>query len=314
MRRYILSRLLLAVPAMLGVFVVVFFVIRMLPGDSAEAMLGASATDAQIETYRAAHGLDKPAPVQFWIALKNLFRGDLGDSLSHYRPVLSVVLERLPSTIELAAYGIVLGSVFAVILGVVAASFRGRWPDLIITAYSTFGMSLPTFYIGLWILMVFAVKLDVIPVSASAVEGLPRWKTLFGPVLTIVVGGSLVRTTRSAILEILEEDFIRTARAKGVPKALILFRHALGNALIPIITMVGYGLAVSFGGAIVLETVFGRSGVGKLLIDAITVRDYPLVQGTTFVIALFMIVANLLTDVAAGFADPRIRVAGAGEL
>jgi len=171
-------------------------------------------------------------------------------------------------------------------------------------------MSLPTFYIGLWVLMIFAVKLNVIPVITNMAKDLPYWKTLFGPVLTMVVGGSLCRTTRSAILEILDEDFIRTARAKGVSGAMVLFRHALGNALIPIVTMVGYGLAISFGGAVVLETVFVRNGVGYLLIDAITFRDYPLIQGATFIIAVFMIVANLLTDIATGFVDPRIRVAG----
>ena len=310
MKRYILKRLLFAIPTLLGVFVVVFIVIRQIPGDPAEVMLGASATNEQVEIYRVAHGLDRPAIVQFGIALKNLFKGDLGMSLSHYRPVLSVVFERLPSTIELALYGIFISSIVSVILGVVAARFRGRWPDLIIVALSTMGMSLPTFYIGLWVLVIFALKLGIIPVLSNMMQDTPYWKTLFGPVLTMVLGGTLVRTTRSAMLEIMDEDFIRTAKAKGVSGVKILLKHALGNALIPIVTMVGYGLAISFGGAIVLETVFVRNGIGKLLMDAIGSRDYPLIQGATFIIAVFMIFANLLTDVVSGIVDPRVRVAG----
>jgi len=310
MRRYILKRLLFTIPTLLGVFIVVFIVIRQIPGDPAAVMLGASATNEQIAIYRETHGLDKPAIVQFGIALKNLFHGDFGMSLSHNQPVLSVVFERLPSTIELALYGILISSIVSIILGVIAASFRGKWPDLIIVAFSTLGMSLPTFYIGLWVLVIFALKLGFIPVISNMVRGTAHWKTLFGPVMTMVLGGTLVRTTRSAMLEIMDEDFIRTAKAKGVSGIGILFRHALGNALIPIVTMIGYGLAISFGGAIVLETVFVRNGVGKLLMDAIGARDYPLVLGATFVIAVFMIFANLLTDIVTGIVDPRVRVSG----
>ncbi|MDR0490977.1 MAG: ABC transporter permease [Oscillospiraceae bacterium] len=310
MKYYILKRLLSAIPTLLGVFIVVFIVIRQIPGDPAAVMLGRNATNEQIEIYRASHGLDKSAIEQFWIALENLFRGDFGVSLSHNRSVLSVVFERLPSTIELALYGILISSFVSIILGVIAARFRGRWPDLIIVAFSTLGMSLPTFYIGLWVLVIFALGLGIIPVLSSMVPGTPYWKTLFGPVLTMVLGGTLVRTTRSAMLEIMDEDFIRTAKAKGVSGRRLLFKHALGNALIPIVTMIGYGLAISFGGAIVLETVFVRNGVGKLLMDAMGSRDYPLIQGATFIIAVFMIFANLITDIVTGFVDPRIRVAG----
>lgn len=310
MRRYILKRILFAIPTLIGVYIVVFFIVRLIPGDPAVIMLGGSANEQQLEIYRQAHGLDKSVFVQFLFALKNLFKGDLGMSLSHLKPVFSIVMSRLPSTLELAAYGILISTFLAVVLGVIASRFRGRWPDILINIYSTIGMSLPTFYIGLWVLVIFALKLKMIPVLASLSTDQMHWKTLFGPVLTMVLGGSLARTTRSSMLEILEEDFIRTAKAKGVSGNKILFKHALGNALIPIVTMVGYGLAISFGGAVVLESVFSRPGVGKLLIDAIIVRDYPLMQGATFIIAVFMIVANLITDIVTGFVDPRIRVAG----
>ena len=301
------------IPTLLGVFLVVFFVIRMIPGNPAEIMLGGSATNEQIAVYEAAHGLDKPLIVQLGIALKNLVQGDFGDSLSHYRPVREVVFEALPSTLELAAIGIIVSTAVAIVLGVIAARFRGRWPDIAINIGTTVGTAFPTFFIGLWILVIFALKLKVIPVIANK-PGIPHWQTLLGPVITMVLGGSVARTTRSSMLEIMEEDFIRTARSKGLSERKVLYKHALGNALIPIVTMVGYGLATSVGGAVVLETVFMRNGVGKLLIDAISNRDYPLIQGATFIIAAFMIVANLITDICTGIVDPRIRVTGAEAL
>lgn len=309
MTRYILRRILLMIPTLLGVFIVVFFVIRLIPGDPAVLMLGGSASDEQIEIYRAAHGLDKPTIVQLGIAFSNLFRGDLGDSLSHMKPVSEVVFAALPSTMELAAIGIVISTFVAIVLGVIAAKFRGRWPDIAVNIGTTVGTAFPTFFIGLWILVIFSLKLDIIPVLANK-PGIPHWKTLLGPVLTMILGGSLARTCRSSMLEIMEEDFIRTAKAKGLSERKILFKHALGNALIPIVTMVGYGLATSVGGAVVLETVFTRNGVGRVLIEAISNRDYPLIQGATLIIAAFMIFANLITDITTGIVDPRIRVTG----
>ena len=271
MKRYILKRLLFAIPTILGVFLVVFFVIRSIPGDAAEVMLGPNATNEQIELYRQRNGLDKPVIVQLGIAFKNLLQGDLGTSLSLYKPVTQVIFERLPSTVELALYGLAFGTLLALLLGVCAAAFRGRWPDITLTTLSTVGMSMPTFYVGLWVLAIFAVKLGIIPVISNLSSDTAHWQTLFGPVLTMTIGecAILMRTTRSSMLEILGEDFIRTARAKGVPERKVLFKHALGNALIPIVTIVGYGLATALGGAIVLESVFARNGIGKLLIDAI---------------------------------------------
>jgi peptide/nickel transport system permease protein len=308
---YILKRFLSAIPTMIGVFAVVFFVIRMIPGDPAEIMLGSGATDAQIQVYRAKYGLDAPLPVQFGIAFRDFLTGDLGDSISLYKPVREAIMERLPGTLQLASMGVAAGGLLAVLLGVVAAVFRGKWPDLLLTSLSSLGMSLPTFYIGLWVLMIFARKLGIIPVIGNA-RGVSYWQSMFGPLLTMVVGETafLMRTTRSSMLEIFNEDFIRTARAKGLPEKWVLFKHALGNAMIPIITVMGYNLATAFGGAIVLESVFTRNGIGSLLIGAINARDYPLIQGAAAVIAILMIVVNILTDVIYGFADPRIRVSG----
>ena len=311
MKRYISKRLLFAIPTMLGVFIVVFFVIRLIPGDPAVVMLGPNATNAQIEAYRIRNGLDKSILIQFGISFKNFVQGDLGQSLSWYRPVTEMVFNRLPGTAELAVIGILFGIVLAIILGIIAAVFRGSWVDLIINAFTTLGVSLPTFYIGLLVLRVFATQLGIIPVISSA-PGIKYWQSLFGPVLTMAIGQTAVftRTTRSSMLEILGEDFVRTARAKGLKERIVLFKHALGNALIPIVTIVGYNLASAFGGAIVLETVFARNGIGKLLIDAIYVRDYPLIQGTTIIIAMVMILINIITDISYGVIDPRIRVSG----
>ncbi|MDL2217199.1 ABC transporter permease [Christensenellaceae bacterium OttesenSCG-928-M15] len=309
MSKYILKRLLFAIPTIIGVFIVVFFVIRLIPGDPATTMLGASATDAQIEVYREKFGLNDSILTQFGRSAKSYLTGDLGESLSLRKPVFDAILERLPNTAELAILGILIGAILAIVFGVIAAVFRGRWPDLALTSLSTLGMSLPTFYIGLWVLMIFARELGVIPVLSNT-EGTTHFQALFGPLFTMVLGETslLVRTTRSSMLEVLGEDYIRTARAKGLSENVVLFKHALGNALIPIVTVVGYNLATSFGGAIVLETVFTRDGIGKLLIDAINARDYALVQGTTLVIAVLMILINLLTDVVYSLVDPRIRV------
>jgi ABC-type dipeptide/oligopeptide/nickel transport system permease component len=311
MGSYVLKRFLSAVPTVVGVFVVVFFVIRMIPGDPAVSMLGPGATEAQIQVYRVKYGLDAPLPIQFGIAFRSFLTGDLGDSISLYKPVRDAIGERLPGTIQLAGLGVAIGGILAVFLGVAAAVFRGRWPDIILTSLSSLGMSLPTFYIGLWVLMIFARRLGVIPVLSNA-QGVSYWQSMFGPLLTMVVGETslLMRTTRSSMLEIFNEDFIRTARAKGLPERWVMFKHALGNAMIPIITVTGYNLATAFGGAIVLETVFTRNGVGSLLIGAINTRDYPLIQGSAVIIAMLMILVNILTDIVYGFVDPRIRVSG----
>jgi ABC-type dipeptide/oligopeptide/nickel transport system permease component len=311
MLKYTIKRLLFAIPTILGVFIVVFLVLRLIPGDPAVAMLGKDATDEQIEIYREKYGLDKPLPVQLGIALKDFVSGDLGMSISHYQPVTQAIFERLPNTVELALLGILLSATLSIIFGVTAAVYRGRWPDTLLMTYSTIGTSMPSFYIGLWVLVIFARRLDFIPVLSN-MEGVPHWKGLFGPLMTIALGGTatLMRTCRSSMLEIFNEDFIRTARAKGLSERVILFKHALGNAMIPLVTIVGYNLATSFGGAIMLETVFTRNGMGKLLVDAISVRDYPLIQGATVFIAILMILINILTDVVYNIVDPRIRVHG----
>jgi len=307
---YAARRLAVAVPTVLGVFLAVFFMVRMIPGDPALVMLGARATEEQIQMFREQNGLNEPAPVQLAIALRKFVTGDLGTSVKTKRPVLDMIMERLPRTMELALLGILLGSLLGVGLGVVAAVFRNKWPDYLITGASTLWMSMPSFYIGLMLLLLLAVKLSLIPVIGTPREGVSHFKTLVAPLATMMIGNSVLtlRTTRASMLEIVGENFIKTARAKGLTERAVLLGHALRDAAIPIVTVIGYDLASSLGGAIIIETVFSRPGVGLLLIDSVNTRDYAVVQGTAVFIAIMLVLVNLLTDLAYCAADPRIRI------
>ncbi|MDR1765775.1 MAG: ABC transporter permease [Lachnospiraceae bacterium] len=310
MGRYILHRLLIAIPTVIGVFLAVFLIMRMVPGDPAAIILGKNATDEQIELYREQNGLNEPFPVQIGVALGKFLTGDLGTSMVSRRTVISLIKERLPRTVELALWGLGLSTLVGVLLGILAAVTRGKWPDYLIVGGASLGISLPSFYIALMLLLLLGAKLGWIPVVGTPREGVSNFKILIAPVLTMVIGNSAMtlRTTRSSVLEIMRENFIKTARAKGLDERAVLFGHALKAAAIPIVTVVGYNLAGCFGGAIIIETVFTRPGIGKLLIDAINDRDYAVVQGTTAFISIMLIAVNLLTDVVYGLVDPRIRI------
>ena len=310
MKKYFGMRVLMAIPTILGVFLAVFLIIRMVPGDPASVMLGKTATPEEISLFREQNGLDEPLMTQMVIAVKKFFTGDLGESLSSHKKVTELLKERFPRTLELVLWGMILNSILGIIWGVVASVYRGRWPDYMISGMSTIGMSLPSFYVAILVLVVLAVKLKLIPVIGIQSENANYFQTIVAPVLTMVLAGSAltIRTTRSSMLEVMGEDFIRTARAKGLSEKAVLFKHGLRNAAISIATIIGYNLASSFGGSIVIETVFNRPGIGKLLMDAVTKRDYPVVQGTAVFIAILLIVVNLLTDVMYSIIDPRIRV------
>ena len=298
MKKYFGMRVLMAIPTILGVFLAVFLIIRMVPGDPASVMLGKTATPEEISLFREQNGLDEPLMTQMVIAVKKFFTGDLGESLSSHKKVTELLKERFPRTLELVLWGMILNSILGIIWGVVASVYRGRWPDYMISGMSTIGMSLPSFYVAILVLVVLAVKLKLIPVIGIQSENANYFQTIVAPVLT----------TTSSMLEVMGEDFIRTARAKGLSEKAVLFKHGLRNAAIPIATIIGYNLASSFGGSIVIETVFNRPGIGKLLMDAVTKRDYPVVQGTAVFITILLIVVNLLTDVMYSIIDPRIRV------
>jgi ABC-type dipeptide/oligopeptide/nickel transport system permease component len=312
MRQYILKRLLFTIPTVFGALIVVFFIIRAIPGDPVVVMLGEAATTERIEMYREAKGYNLPIIVQLGRTILDFLKGDLGESVTSHQPVLDLILARLPSTLELSAVGVFMALVLGVLLGALAAVARGTPIDAAILGLSTLLMSMPSFFKGLIFIMVFAVTLKWVPVISLNLPPEQHFLGLVGPAVTLGLGtaGTIARTARASMLEALGEDFVRTARSKGLPNRTILFRHALRNAFIPVLTVVGGNFAGYLGGAVVTESIFSRPGVGKLLVDAINARDYAVIQGATVFLALLMIFVTLAVDLLYGLVDPRISVHG----
>ncbi len=309
MGKQIITRILFAIPTMLGVLIVSFLIIRMIPGDPAVLYLGENASEVQLTAFREEKGLNEPLIVQMGIMLKDVFHGDFGESFTQHRSVLSIILEKFPSTIQLALAGILFATVFGVAFGILAAVRRGSWADLGIVGASTLFMSMPSFLWALILMMIFGVALGWIPVISLG-GGSGGLRGLFAPALALGLSGAALfaRTTRSSMLEVLGEDYIRTARAKGLEEKTVVVKHALKAASMPIITIIGFYFATYLAGAIVIETIFARPGIGKMLIDAVYMRDYNLVQGATVFIAGIMVLMNLITDIVYGCLDPRVRI------
>ncbi|MFZ5825738.1 MAG: ABC transporter permease [Bacillota bacterium] len=311
MLQYLIRRLTAAVPTLLGVMVTVFLVIHLIPGDPVEAMLGDMATQEQVEQTRRAMGLDRPLYVQFASFMGRYVQGDMGVSIRTRRLVVEEITSRFPHTARLAIAGGVVAVLLGVPLGVLAASRRGSLLDLSSLIVSSAGVSAPVFWIGLLFSLLFAVKLRWFPTVGGGRPG--DWegiiRALVLPAITLGLSGMalVARMTRSSMLEVLREDYIRTSRAKGLAERVVIYKHALRNAAIPIVTIVGLNIGYLLGGAVLVETVFARPGLGKLLVDAILARDYPVVQGVTFVIAIGFIGVNLVTDLFYGYLDPRIK-------
>jgi peptide/nickel transport system permease protein len=309
--KFFLQRVIAAIPTLLGVFLVVFFVVHLIPGDPVLAMLGDRATAAQLEQTRAQLGFDRPLHVQFANFLGEYLRGDMGDSIRSRRPVLNEIVARFPHTFQLAVGGMLIAVVLGVPLGIVAASRRGSLVDLASLLISTLGVAAPIFWVGLLLSLLFAIRLDWFPSIGAGRPGDPLsvLRALVLPSVTLGLAGMAIiaRLTRSSMLEVLKEDYIRTAKAKGLRSRLVVYKHALKNAANPIVTIVGLNFGYLLGGTVLIETVFARPGLGKLLVDAILARDYPVVQGVTFVIAATFILINLLTDMLYGLIDPRVR-------
>lgn len=305
MRRYLAARLAALVPTMLGVATAVFLLLRLAPGDPVEAMLGETALAAHKEEMRHALGLDRPAGEQYVAWLAGLARGDLGASVKTRRPVADEILSRLPATVELAVAALLLAALTALPLGVLSAARRGGWLDGASLAFSTLGAAMPVFWLGPLLIIGFSIRLAWLPVS-----GRDDPLGIVLPALTLAAGLAAVlsRLVRSSVLETLSEEYIRTARARGVPETAVYFRHALSNALLPAVTVMGLQLGALLSGAVITETVFAWPGVGRLLVDAIEGRDYPVVQGCVLTIALGYVAVNFLTDVALAWLDPRIRL------
>lgn len=310
MTQYIIRRLLVLPIVLVGVSVLVFMVLHLVPGNPAQVIAG---PDAPPETVRAIEkelGLDKPLPEQYYIYVSRVFQGDLGRSLRSKRPVLDDVGDALPKTVELALAAAIITPFIAIPLGVVAAARRGSLLDSSLMLVSMLGITIPVFATALGLMWIFSYRLHVFPISGY---GGPIW-TLSGlrsvalPAVTLAVGSvaTMARLTRSAMLEVLSQDYIRVARAKGLHELRVLIRHGLKNALLPVVTVLGLQVAYLLSGAVVTETVFAWPGVGRLAVYAIQARDFPVVQGTILIIAVLFVVVNLLVDIGYAVIDPRI--------
>ena len=312
MIRRLLDPLVQVVPTVLIVSLVAFLLTSMLPGDAALSRLGLDATEAQLDATRERMGLNDPVPVRYLRWLGRAATGDLGNSLRSGEPVAEMLARRIPVTLELAALGTGLALLIGVPLGILAAVRRNTWIDATINVVALSGMAVPFFWLGLLLIMLFSLRLQwvapsgYVPFTQDPVGNL---RLMALPCLTIAVAFSatLMRQTRASMLEVLGADYIRTARAKGTSPRRVVLHHALRNALIPILTVLGLQMGTLLGGAIVTETVFGLPGLGRMMVDGIYKRDFPIVQGALITIVVAVVLTNLLTDLAYRLVDPRIR-------
>ena len=300
---YIGRRALAAIPTLWGVATVVFFMARLLPGDPARVIAGLLASPQDVERIRHEMGLDQPIWVQYLDFLGSLIHLNLGISAHTNAPVLDEIGSRLPYTIELAVVALAIAVTAGILAGIAAAMRRNTPLDLLISGLSVFGVSMPVYWLGLMMIILFAIELRVFPAA-----GADETTSIVMPALTLALFsvGLIARMTRSSMLEVLDQDYIRTARAKGVSPRAVVFQHALRNALLPIMTVIGLQFGALLGGAVVTETVFAWPGVGRLLVDSIFFRDYPVVQGLVLMFGTTFVVINLVTDVLYAYVDPRI--------
>jgi peptide/nickel transport system permease protein len=310
----ILRRLLLVVPVLFGVSVIVFLVISLIPGDPARAILGTFATPENIADVTHQLGLDRPLPIQYLIWVGRLLQGDLGRSYILHKPVMDEVMTRLFPTLLLAGTALALASLGGILLGIIAAVRQNAWPDKLITVSVLIGISTPSFWLGMLLILWFGVRLAWLPVGGMSemfggggAGDILRHLLMPSVTLAAVAGAVLVRLTRGAMLEVLRQDYVRTARAKGLTEGRVIFGHAFRNALVGIIPVIGLQAGFVLGGAVYVETVFQWPGVGRMLVSAISTRDILLVQGGVLVVACAYVLINLLTDLAQGLLDPRIR-------
>jgi ABC-type dipeptide/oligopeptide/nickel transport system permease component len=304
MNKYILRRIAIAVPLILAIMTIVFVMLRVaIPGDPALLLAGDRATPELIEQIRESLGLNRPVWEQYLIFLRNAALGDMGISIMHRQPVLTIIFNAFPFTVAITFYSVTIGTTIGLLVGVVTAIRRGSWIDNVMMVVVVFFYSIPTFWLGIMLILVFAVGLRVLPV-----QGADSWRHFVLPVATLSVGQAalIARLTRSSMIEILNADFIRTARAKGLTGRKVILVHALKNTLIPIITVVGLSVGGLLGGAVITESIFGLPGVGRLAIEAIGNRDYPMIQATVLLVAVTFVFVNLVVDLIYAFVDPRI--------
>jgi peptide/nickel transport system permease protein len=314
MLAYTVKRLVLAVPVLLGLTVIVFLIMAMIPGDPATAILGSYATPENVARLNRQLGLDRSLVEQYFVWVGNLVQGDFGRSYNLNRPVIDEVLERFSATLILAGAALLLCSVFGLIAGVVTAVRQYGWTDRIVTFFVLIGISVPSFWLGLLLILAFAVSLRWLPASGMfAIYGggdlpdLLRHLALPAVTLAVVATGVIARLTRAAMLEVLRQDYIRTARAKGVSERRVVYRHAFKAALVSVIPVIGVQAGFVLGGAVYIETVFQWPGIGRMLVTAISTRDLLLVQGGVLVVAASYVLFNLVTDLLQHLIDPRLR-------
>jgi peptide/nickel transport system permease protein/oligopeptide transport system permease protein len=304
MLNYIIKRLLSTIPVLIGISLLLFLMLRMLPGDPAQVLAGQMATPEEIETIRVQLGLDKPIYIQYANFIGRLARFDLGRSARTQNPVIEEVWARLPNTVVLAVAAIAIASLLGIPAGIIAAVRPNSWVDYGVTIFSLFGISMPVFWLGLMLVVIFAVTLKLLPAGGTG-----SWQHLILPSVTLAsfVVAFIARMTRSTMLEALSQDYTTTARAKGLMERIVVIKHALKNALIPIITVVGLQFGLLLGGAVLTETVFAWPGLGRLIVDSILARDYPMIQGAILLFGLMYIMVNLVVDIIYAYVDPRIR-------
>jgi ABC-type dipeptide/oligopeptide/nickel transport system permease component len=330
--KYFFKRLLLVIPTIIGVSIIVFLLIHFIPGDPVDVMLGEKANEETKKELNERLGLDKPLYAQYWQWFTHALGGDFGKSIRSNEPVGKEILSRLPATLELALAAMFIATVAGITFGVAAATHWNKPVDHLAMGVSLFGVSIPVFWLGIMLIFLFSVIIRWLPVSGRLTMGLSLdhitgfylldalisgnfkafWDTLRhlilpAAALATVPLALIVRVTRSSMLEVLNEDYVRTARAKGLSQRKIIYKHTLRNALIPVITVIGLKIGTLLGGAILTETVFAWPGVGRLLVMAIYNRDYPLVQGVVFIISLVFVLINILVDYLYALVDPRIR-------
>jgi len=311
----ILRRIAGAIPVVLLVTLITFGLMRLIPGDVSAALAGVSATPAEREQIRHNLGLDQPVQVQLVRWYSDLLRGDLGRSLFLGEPVTQATFERLPVTLSLSAYALVLTLLLGLASGILAAMRQNTWIDQAAMIFAMLGISMPNFWIGLMMIVLFSVHLGWLPTGGYVpIEqdflGWLRTATMPAVSLALLQVGLLARITRSTMLEVLRQDYVRTARAKGLPTYLVIGKHALANAMIPIVTVVGIIVSLLISGSVVTETVFSVPGVGQLLTSAILNRDYPMIQGALLFVTLLVVGINIAMDIAYAWLDPRVRYEG----
>jgi peptide/nickel transport system permease protein len=308
MLAYIVRQLALAVPVLLGVSLLVFVMLSYIPGQAPEILImqagGSGASGEDIAELRAQLGLDVPLPVQYGRFLANALQGDLGRSIRSNRPVTDVIAEALPRTIELAVAGMALATVLGVALGIVAGVTRGSWLDSGSMIVALLGWSMPSFWLGIILLLIFSVRLNWFPITGQG-----GWERLVLPAVTLGLGsaGVIARLTRTEILEEMGKEYVNTARAKGLAEHVVIGRHVLKNSMISVVTVIGLQFGRLLGGTVIIETVFARQGVGRVAVDALLGRDMPVVQGAVLFLAAIFILTNVAVDLVYGFLDPRIQ-------